>query len=129
MMNATTRKGMIKAASQRVSGKMRSSGAKLDGLKKARRLLLSFMVNLLLIGRATGKVLARAVGALEKSQDVMITLLIGKSLPISHCYLGFFELHHGSSFLAVAQRFIVGMCQHADQFPLAGHGYLLGAVL
>ena len=23
----------------------------------------------------------------------------------------------------------VGMCQHADQFQLAGHGYLLGAVL
>jgi len=64
MMNATTRKGMIKAASQRVSGKMRSSCAKPDGLKKARRLLISFMVNLLLIGRETGKVLARAVSTL-----------------------------------------------------------------
>src|SRR6266516_3206668 len=51
MMNATTRKGIIKAASQRVSGKMRSSCAKPDELKKARLLLISFIANLLFIIR------------------------------------------------------------------------------
>src|SRR5947207_14945786 len=75
MMKATTRKGMIKAASQRVSGKMRSSCVKPDEFKKARLLLISFMVNL---------------------------LFISKPSPIYHCYPRLFELHHCNSFKRIA---------------------------
>src|SRR5947208_12212980 len=75
MMKATMRKGMIKAASQRVSGRMRSSCIKPDEFKKARLLLISFMSNL---------------------------LFIGKPSPIYHCYPGLFEIHHCSSFRRTA---------------------------